>query len=271
MLQLSEASTLHSPWTPLEASFRTALSVERLRRYRKERDKQSWAPAIGRYLFNVELASALHPALNWAEVALRNHLHAIITDEYPLGNGRGYNRVGSWLDAVPPILLPPEQEKVLRAIGDFDRRNVAYRRQPGHGGPAKVLNEGRLVAELGLGFWTRLLDGVYADWRNPGNPRFWPRLLNRAFPHCPALRRTRKDIHGRFTQIKELRNRTFHHERISHQLTLERYDEVLEAVHWIDPALADALRERERPRFKAVQEGGHQPFVEWVTARTAPG
>jgi hypothetical protein len=270
MTQLIETPLgLHSPWTPLEASYRNALSIDRLRRYRRDRDKQAWGPAIGRYMYNVELASALHSALNWAEVSLRNHLHALIACEYPLGNGRGFNRVESWLDAVPPILLPPEQEKVVRAIGDFDRRNSAFKRQAGSAAPAKVLTEGRLVAELGLGFWTRLMDGVYADWRNPGNPRFWPRLLDRAFPHCPVLERNRKSIHGRYTQIKELRNRAFHHERISHQATLERYDEVLEAVHWIEPALADALRERERPRFQAVQDSGPQPFVEWATARIA--
>jgi hypothetical protein len=258
-----------SPWSPLEASYRLGLSVERLGRYRHERDRNSWAPAIGRYLYNIELARTLHPALSFAEIVLRNHLHAIIAEEYPLGHGRGFNRVESWLDADPPVLLPPEQERVQQVIREFDRRNAFARRGAGQGTQPKVLTEGCLIAELSLGFWTRLMDGVYADWRDPRNPRFWPRLLNRAFPHCPDPRRTRKDIHSRYARIKELRNRAFHHERISHQLTPDRYDEVVEAVHWIDPRLADGLKDRERARFTEVYRCGPRPFVEWAACQAA--
>lgn len=256
-----------SPWTPFEASYRAALSIDRLRRFRKERDKHAWAPAIGRYQFNIELTSALYPALNWAEVALRNHLDTIISQAHPMGSGRSFNRVASWLDAVPAILLPLEQAKVANAVDDLERRNRQRKGPAGAKAPVKVLTEGRLVAELRFGFWTRLLDGVYADWRNPASPRFWPRLLDRGFPHCPVLIRTRKDLHTRFTEIKELRNRAFHHERISHQVTLEFFDDVLEAIHWIDPVLADSVRERERPRFKAVLDAGPQPFVEWAMSK----
>ena len=256
-------------WTPFEASYRRAVSVERLRRYRKDRDKQSWAPAIGRYLYNIELSGALYPVLNWAEVALRNHLHEIIGGAFPLGNGRSFDRVSSWLDARPAILLPKEQEKVAEAITGFDRRNTPRRGAAKTIPEPKILTEGRLVAELRFGFWTHLLDGVYSDWRKPNNPLFWPRLLDRAFPHCPTLEKTRKHIHVRFTEIKEIRNRTFHHERISHLATLEFYDRVLEAVAWIHPALADDLRDKERPRFREVLDAGPQPFVTWAVAKAA--
>jgi hypothetical protein len=267
-LMIGEAPAPCSPWTAFEASYRGGLSVDRLRRFRKDRDKQAWGPAIGRYLFNMELSSALYPVLNWAEVALRNHLNRIIGEAYPLGGGRSYKRVVSWLDAVPPILLPFEQARVAQAIGDLERRNSALAKTTG--APGKTLTEGRLVAELTFGFWARLLDGVYADWRTTNGPRFWPRLLDRGFPHCPRPKRTRKEIHHRFTQIKDLRNRTFHHERISHLATIERYDEVIEAVHWIDPALADGVREKDRPRFDTLLAGGPQPFVEWAMDRVAP-
>lgn len=270
MPSIAQAGPTHcSPWTPFEGTYRARLSVDRLRKYRRDRDKQEWTPAIGRYLFNVELGSALYPVLNWAEVALRNHLHTIIREAYPLGGGRGYRRVESWLDATPAILLPYEQEKVAQAITDFDRRNTPPGPAARARGPVKVLTDGRLVAELTFGFWARLLDGVYADWRK--GPQFWPRLLDRAFPHCPPLQRTRKDIHTRFTQIKELRNRVFHHERISHQATLDVYDDILEAVHWIDARVADALRERERPRYSAILDHGPQPFVEWAIGKVAIG
>lgn len=219
---------------------------------------------IGRYLYNIELARTLYAALNWAEVTLRNHLHTVISQAYPLDASRSFVRVESWLDADPPVLLPREQERVRQAMEGFDRRHPPPRR-PGEK-PTKVLTEGRLIAELHFGFWTHLLDGSYANWRVRNSPLFWPKLLDRAFPHCPPLQRTRKEIHGRFTEIKEIRNRTFHHERISHLANLDFYDRTVEAIHWIDPVLADGLHERERPRFQMLIEAGPQPFIEWAAS-----
>jgi hypothetical protein len=263
----STLAATQSPWTPFESAYRVNLSLERLRRYRKDRDKGAWAPMIGRYLYNVELASVLLPTLGWAEVVLRNRLHRVIGRTYPIDGERSFQRVRSWLDADPPILLPREQERVRQAKSDFDRRNPAPRRASDS--PAKVLTEGRLIAELRFGFWTRLLDGVYADWRVPGNPLFWPRLLEEAFPNCTPSNRTRKHVQTRFTEIKEVRNRAFHHERISHLVDVAMYDRMLEAIEWIDPVIAEGLRERERTRFLTVVTAGAQPYIEWAQQRAA--
>jgi hypothetical protein len=253
-----------SPWNRFEAAWRANLSVDRLRRYANERDRGSWSPAIGRYLWNLELARALYPILNWAEVALRNHLNHVISSEYPIGGMRRCVRVASWLDADPPVLLPKERAKVEQAKMWFDTRNAQPRRP---GVSPKVLTEGRLVAELQFGFWTHLLDGIYADWRLRGGPVFWPRLLDRAFPNCPPGEKTRKNIHLRFTAIKEIRNRAFHHERISHQADLAFVDRALETLHWMDEEIARAVGERDRPPYARLLADGPQPCVEWAAAR----
>lgn len=257
-----------SPWSPFEAAYRRNLSVERLRRYRSDRDRGSWTPAIGRYLFNVEVARALVPALHWAEVCLRNHLDAVIGAAYPVdaGAGRGFRRVACWLDADPPVLLEKEQARVREAMESFDRKNPPPRRG---GRPAKALTPSRLLAELGLGFWTHLLDGAYENWRAPGGRRFWPALLGRAFPHCPRREKTRGAIHARFVEVKEIRNRTFHHERIAHQVSLELYDRALEAVSWIDPVIAAGVRERDRPRLAELLAHGPAPFIAWAAGHAS--
>lgn len=257
------------PWTPFEAAYRHGLSIERLRKYRKDRDKQSWIPAIGRYLYNIQVARSLYPVLNWAEITLRNHLHGVIGRAFPIANGRSFNRVAWWLDARPAILLSDEQDKVAQAMDAFDRRNWKHKGTGLSSVQPKVLTEGRLVAELRFGFWTRLLDGVYANWRGPSAPQFWPRLLDQSFPNCPGIEKTRKNIHIRFTEIKEIRNRAFHHERVSHLATLELYDRILEAVSWIDVTLADGLRDRERALFQALLDAGAQPFIDWADGKAA--
>jgi hypothetical protein len=68
------------------------------------------------------VARALHPALNWAEIALRNYLDAVIGSAFPIGGARSFARVKSWLDAEPPVILPKEQEKVQKAKDDIDCR-----------------------------------------------------------------------------------------------------------------------------------------------------
>lgn len=247
-----------SPWSAFEAAYREVVSRDRLQRYRKDRDRADWAPMIGRYMYNVEVARALVPVLHWAEIALRNRLHRVIGAAYPVGGTRSYADVPCWLDADPPVLLPSERARVEQA-----KRKL--RGAPSRAGSAKPLTDGRLVAELSFGFWTHLLDGAYDNWRT--GTRLWPALLEPVFPHCPAAERSRRNVHGRLVEIKDIRNRAFHHERITHQVSVALYDRFVETVTWIDPLVAGGIVERERPPFVALLQAGAAPFVEWVRLR----
>jgi hypothetical protein len=188
----------------------------------------------------------------------------VIGTTYPIGGARSFVQVPCWLDANPPVLLPNDQARVEQA----------KRKLLSHGGSsvrpgtkARPLTEGRLVAELSFGFWTHLLDGVHENWRVAH--RLWPAVLEPVFPHCPPAERRRRNVHGRFVEIKDIRNRAFHHERISHQVGVPLYDRFVETVGWIDPLVADALVERERPAFVALLQAGTAPFVEWARRRAA--
>jgi hypothetical protein len=239
------------------------VSLDRLLRYREARDRAAWAPLIGRYMYNVELARALVPVLHWAEIALRNRLDRVIGAAYPIGGARSFVLVPSWLDANPPVLLPNERARVEHA-----KRSLLNRVPPSaRGAPPRPLDGGQLVAELSLGFWTHLLDGAYENWRIPN--RLWPALLPSVFPYCPPAELTRRNVHGRYQELKNIRNRAFHHERISHQVSVALYDRFVETVSWIDPLVARALAERERAAFVALLKAGPAPFVEWVGRRAA--
>ncbi len=247
-----------SPWSAFEAAYRAVVSLDRLQRYRMDRDRGTWVPLIGRYLYNVELARALVPVLHWSEIALRNRLDQVIGAAHPLGaGGRAFVDVPSWLDADPPVLLPNERVRVEAAKRTLLRRPRA----------SAALPPGKLVAELSLGFWTHLLDGAYENWRSPN--RLWPALLEPVFPFCPPAERSRKNVHRRYQEIKDVRNRAFHHERIAHQVTVAMYDRFVETVSWIDPLVAGSLADRERAAFVDLVRGGPAPFVEWAGRRAA--
>ena len=69
-------------------------------------------------------------------------------------------------------------------------------------------------AELNFGFWTYLFDKEYG-YRDPGEPRLWPRLIDKVLTELPrSIPRERDAIQARLTPIRELRNPAFHHERI---------------------------------------------------------
>lgn len=245
---------------------RQAVSIHRLRRLRLRKDKGEWLPAIARYLWNLELARSLYPVLHAAEVVLRNHLFFAV--EEAVSPGGRPTRLGCWLDATPSFLLDKEREKVEFAVINFEREQRRRERDPAK---RTRMTPGHLVAELHFGFWTKLLDGAYDDWREPSY-RIWPQIEDSVFRDCPPAERNRSNIHVRFTEIKELRNRVFHHERILHRVDLAAYDRCVEAVEWMNPNAARQLLAIDKPRVAELLANKEGPFLAWLRAEVAnPG
>jgi len=174
--------------------------------------------AIAKYCWNVGLSEALYPTLQTLEVALRNSIHQAAS--------ASYNNC-LWFDDPSSPLLRFEREAVEAVKCILNRRH-------------KPIEDGRVVAELNFGFWTSLFNRRYEQV-------FWPRMLKRAFPHMPRRIRTRRNLSNRFNDIRKLRNRVFHHERIIHMQDLPRvHTEIIEAIGWISPVLQRYVREVDR-------------------------
>jgi hypothetical protein len=181
------------------------LSARRLEAYRLRSDEPLEA-VFGRYRWNVALCVALYPALGLLEVAFRNSVHIAIT---------ALCGTAMWYDGG--ILLSREQDAVNRVKEELNRQK-------------KPEEPDRIVAELTFGFWSSLLSGHYEQ-------RLWTKLLRRVFPHMPKRRRHRGEAARRFHDLRLLRNRVSHHEPIYKQHNLlQRYDEIEEAIGWIEPA-----------------------------------
>lgn len=177
------------------------LTSDRLTSYLIE-TKGNLPSAIRLYEKNTRLSEALYGVLQGCEVALRNSIHTTLA----MGIGKA-----DWYDHVG--LGTREREMV-----DSAKENVKKF--------GKKVTPGRVVAELTMGFWIRLLSREYEKG-------LWVKHLYKAFPHY--RKPDRFQIFARFDEIRKLRNRVAHHEPIFKRDGIIEYTRVMEAVGWMCP------------------------------------
>ena len=202
-----------------------AFSPERLQGYRLPTDRDE-TDGAARYVWNMALVSALGPALHTLEVTFRNEISRA-AGKLTSGQRYTWDRIPSWLDARPTMLLVNEAGKVERAKAQLQDPD-AY-------------TEGHLVAKLDFGFSVALCRDAYSDWRADG-PKLWPRMLGLAFTNRPSHVQTRSAILHRFDRIRQYRNRVAHHEPIWDRDYLANHEYILESLAWMGPKLAEAVR-----------------------------
>jgi hypothetical protein len=203
-----------------------ALSIERLGAYSSEADRDS-TDAIARYIWNGALCAAVQPSLHALEVTLRNTL---FNESVRMVNtaGRAAGSVSCWLDLKPSLLMPYEEQEVVKAK---DRLGL----------DPKFHTPGRLIAKLGFGFWVALCRRPYDHGRKTG-PQLWPHLVPRVFPYAPKPLRNRQAISDKLESIREFRNRIAHHEPIWDKKLLVQHSEILEVLGWMNPPMKAAAQ-----------------------------
>jgi hypothetical protein len=132
------------------------LHTERIDAYR--RDGADANLTLSRYLLNMALSESLYPALQFAEIALRNAVHR----ELSIRCG-----TDAWYDSPLARLTPWQQEKVNQA-----KESLSKCRKP-H-------TAGRIVAELTFAFWTGFFNNCHA---RTGIGSY---LAKTVFPHASA-------------------------------------------------------------------------------------
>jgi len=208
----------------------SALHAERIDAYR--RDGADSAVALARYALNMALSEALYPSLQFAEIALRNAIHTALAAR---------QGTEQWYDSIPH-LLPWQKAKVQEAKKSL-------------GDNCKPVTPGRMVAELNFGFWTGFFNKAH------GQTGIGHHLAKTIFPHSPIPERNLHKLGFRWRDIRDLRNRVFHHERIIHWKDLDtRHQAVLEVIAWISPELHDLARTLDR--FQSIRQQGLQPWID---------
>ncbi len=166
------------------------------------------------YFWNMALCEALYCSLNAVEIALRNGLHRSLTQHFGIPH---------WYDGQG--ILEPDQRGAVRQVKDRIQRR------------GDAVTPDRVVSELTFGFWVVILSRPY-------DVRLWSAnnaaTLKNTFMRIPKRSRQRVTIHQQYNEIRELRNRVFHHEPLfDDRYLLRRYGEVKRGLHWLNPQMVD--------------------------------
>lgn len=228
---------------------RKTISTDRFDAYRRSGDRDD-LDVLARYLWNAMLCEALYPAMQAFEVAFRNSLYHAIEGAYPAIEA-DCEDVTSWLDFKVPIIHPHETHRVPDAKFELARRG-------------KPLTAGRLIAELNLNFWRKLLHKPYGDRSTSAPGNFWPRLIPVVFPAVDRRFNNIARISEAVDEIHAMRNRMFHHEPIFDQVR-QRHGMLLRVIRWIEPELEATVREFDRfPETFSMQPEGVRDRLELV-------
>ncbi|MND15778.1 Abi-like protein [compost metagenome] len=201
-------------WNDLEIHF----SAARLGRYSAARDGDK-TKAAADYSTNLLLSEAMVPMLNVLEIALRNGIHVRLSKLY----GRR-----DWWEAWKDERGFNWQNKQVSSAKEKLRR---------HNEPQTV---DKVLAELTFGFWSSLFNTQLQSvlWKD----------LRLVFARCPKQERQRQNISSALNQIRDLRNRVFHHEPLI-WLTpelLEQHQVGVRVINWLDPQLSAWLERYDR-------------------------
>ncbi|MFG2440971.1 hypothetical protein [Streptomyces sp. NPDC048508] len=169
--------------------------------------------ALRLYEWNAEVSGAFHVCLGQLEVLLRNSLD----QQLQRYNKKVLSAQGRWYDNRA---MPFQKEL-------WDHLKQARRRATRKGTIPEV--HGKVIAELMMGFWSYLLDAHH-------QAVLWAPALRHAFPHLRP--RVRTEVYDRYEPLRELRNRTAHHEPIFHLPLEDRWDDLIRVAGFVDPTTA---------------------------------
>ncbi len=179
------------------AAVMAALTRRRLRPYLQ---KASGDPVQALELYGEELlwSSRLIMALHVLEIVLRNRVASLL--------GRTFGK--RWYLPESGILRDMQLEQIRQAM---QRRG----------------RPGDPLLKVSFGFWSSLFSGRYDH-----DPGMWRRCLWQVFSHAPE-NLSRKAAYGRLEELRQVRNRVAHHERV--RAPEREQEKCLETIGWLCP------------------------------------
>jgi hypothetical protein len=154
--------------------------------FRSDEDPSD-ARALQLYDWNAAVSAALFEMIGRVEVIVRNGIHEQLT------SWNAAQSVGGWWFDNGHGYLRAEEFKAVEA--SKRRLILRYRR----------IVPDAMTANLGFGFWRRLLSDRYRT-------TLWPFAMRKAFPHLASADAPR--LFAAMGQLHILRNRVAHHEPI---------------------------------------------------------
>lgn len=212
-------------------SIKSSISEERLAVYKA--DGANDDVAIARYLYNIELCKSLYPLINIFEVTLRNSIDSVLVNFF---------NNPDWNNTIP--LNQTELAMITDAQLKIKRNGKKY-------------SHGRLVAELTLGFWVALMGRKY------NTQSFQFAIIKNCLHGCPSHLKKSSAVQKNLAEIRFLRNRIAHHERICHWKDLQqKHDLLLDFICWLNADMHKIALKNDT--FNDVYKNGITPFLDFV-------
>ncbi len=184
---------------------------------------------------NMALSEALYPALQFAEITLRNGIHTALSARF---NTTEWYDLGTYITGWQADQIRDARESITTA--------------------GKAITPDRIVAELNFGFWTAFFNRYHA------RTGLGHHLASRVFCHAPESARDLAKLDLRWKKIRDLRNRIFHHERIIHWKDLDdQHARMLEIIGWISPDLREMAHLLDR--YCRIRSEGLRPWIDRIS------
>lgn len=178
--------------------------------------------ALALYGWNIQISEAFFPVLSASEVCLRNTVSARLAELYQ----------PRWWESTEVLTQIRNGKRIVKTAQDKLRKK----------GP---VTSGGMTAELAFGFWVNMLLPYHKDV-------FWSNL-NDAFPNLPQ-QVTYTDLYNRCDDVREFRNRVFHHEPIFRRNISQEYSQIMELIGWLSPEKKTWIKQYSRVMTVARQK-----------------
>ncbi|MFC1040756.1 hypothetical protein ACFGWM_03320 [Pasteurella multocida] len=196
--------------------------------------ERSMQKAYQLYIWNMQMSGALLEILGWYEVILRNSIMKVISYKFhPYGifNNRFILSLNDttaqiFIDAVNSVHPTTKYTLKWDEKGRMSAPNI------------QGVSEGRVVAELGFGFWENLLSKKH-------HKGIWEPHFRRAFPNMSSVNDV-EIVYSITQNIRKIRNRVCHHEPIFKLNGNKILDSITKVLNYIDPKLVDTMMDMER-------------------------
>lgn len=198
--------------------YEKVFSAQRMKKYFNHYPNDE-EKAIRHYKSNIEISESFYSILSMFEVSLRNSLNRELTDYF--GTTDWYLRIYS-----------ENGLRNLRSSINIAERHIINRNE--------AVTANKVIAELTLGFWVRLLNAEYE--------RVLWKPIRKVFPFLEKSQRQRNNVSAPINKIRDFRNRVFHHEPISWNLNKleETHRRIIMVMSWINEDLPVIVNEIDR-------------------------
>ena len=212
-------------------NFENAVTKERLSVYKA--DGADNKTALARYLYNIELCTALYPSLNMFEISFRNSVDKAL--QTFTGTAEWYNCINLSSESLNKI-------------------NSAKRKIQNCG---KQVTHDRVISELTLGFWTSLFSRKY------NQEKFQPYLIKQCFKKALKNLKSAIPLWQYLDKFRYLRNRVFHYERLVHWKDLnQQHENLVNCISWFSDESYKILLKIDR--FGGVYKKGQKKSIRLV-------